>query len=62
MGAMVYWILFAITLVPLLLFVVFRWPGAYWTGMAMFMIACATEVQMRIPPGSPKANAGLEPL
>ena len=33
------WIFYAFSLVPLTLFAVFRWPGAFWTGMAMFGVA-----------------------
>lgn len=33
------WLPYAFSLVPLLLFVVFRWRGALWTGMTLFSIA-----------------------
>jgi cytochrome c-type biogenesis protein CcsB len=33
------WIYYALALVPLLLSVVFRWKGAHWVGIGMFMIA-----------------------
>jgi hypothetical protein len=33
------WLIYAISLVPLLLFAVFRWPAARWTGLALFFIA-----------------------
>jgi cytochrome c-type biogenesis protein CcsB len=33
------WLFYAASLVPLLLAVVFRWRGAHWVGMSMFMLA-----------------------
>lgn len=33
------WIFYALSLIPLTLFVVFRWAGAFWSGLAMFAVA-----------------------
>lgn len=35
------WIFYALALVPLTLFLAFRWVGAFWTGLAMFGVAFA---------------------
>jgi len=34
-----FWIFYALALVPLLMFVVFRWRGAGWAGLGMFALA-----------------------
>jgi len=33
------WLFYAVALVPLTLFVAFRWPGAYWVGLGLFAVA-----------------------
>jgi len=35
------WLIYGLSLVPLLLFVVFRWPAARWAGLGIFLIAFA---------------------
>ena len=37
------WVLYGFALVPLVLYVVFRWRGAWWTGLTLFTIAFALQ-------------------
>lgn len=37
------WVFFALAMVPLLVGIVFRWRGAYWVGLALFVIALAAQ-------------------